>query len=214
MLTRVLPFALGGAAAAALMLRLTHHMIRVRTGEAASGVLLSGNRALALWLGAGALGCAAIAALVEPLAQRIEYSAIFLVLLSLSVVDGLIKRIPNELLLALLGIKLAAVLYGGDFTSLLPALVAMVVGMGVFLIPSQMGINIGLGDVKLAAVAGFCLGLIGLMQSVLVMSLALGAYALYLLATRRGTLKSKVAMGPALSLGMLVTVMFPITLFI
>lgn len=132
-------------------------------------------------------------------------------LLSLSSIDLSIRKIPNELLLALLAIKISEIAVLGAFISIFPALVGLLVGFILFLIPSYIGIEIGWGDIKLAAIAGLYLGTMGVFQAVLIMAAVMAIYLIYLVLTKKGNLKTKVAIGPPLSLGMMITLLFPIT---
>jgi leader peptidase (prepilin peptidase)/N-methyltransferase len=70
--------------------------------------------------------------------------------------------------------------------------------------------NIGWGDVKYAGVVGFYIGLTGLFQAIMIMSISLGVFAIYLLLSKKGNLKTMAPMGPAFSLGFFVTILFPI----
>jgi prepilin signal peptidase PulO-like enzyme (type II secretory pathway) len=201
---------LAGAIAGISMKFLTHRLIQKRTGQPAEGLLINRRWSWIIWLMAGALGCGVISLMTADLISSLEFMAVYLVLISLSVVDGKIRKIPNELLLALLLIRMGAFILQKDLTGFLPALVGMFFGYFLFLVPAQFGISIGWGDIKLAAVAGFFLGILGLFQAVMIMAAVMGIYGLVLIITRRGNLKTKVAMGPPLSLGLLVSMILPI----
>lgn len=199
-----------GAPLGELMRRLTCRLIRNRIDEPVQNRLLVSRWSPAAWVITGALASAAIACLTGDLIHAAQFIGIFMVLVSLSVVDGCIRRIPNELLLALMVLRLIAIMVSGQFSVLLPSLAGLAVGLVMFMVPSRLGVTIGWGDVKLAAVMGFCLGIAGLFQAVIIMGITMAIYALVLVISRRGSLKSRVAMGPPLSLGMLVTLLFPV----
>lgn len=211
---RIPVFILFGGVLGECMRHLTYLLIKNRTGMGTQRTPSNGRWSPALWISAGAVGFGIIALWTRELASGVEYMGIFLVLTSLSVVDGSIRKIPNELLLALLILKSGAIAISGNPVSFLPALAGLAAGFILFLIPSRIGISIGWGDIKLAAAAGFCLGIVGLFQAVLVMAAVLAIYSLYLIITKRGDLKTKVAIGPPLSLGMMVTLLFPLVLAI
>ncbi|MFZ5973826.1 MAG: prepilin peptidase [Bacillota bacterium] len=194
------------------MRHLTRLLIKNRVGQDTKSPFLNGRWSTALWIMAGAVGCGVIALWTSEIVIGIEYMGIFLVLISLSAVDNSIRKIPNELILALLILRLSAIAMQGDPAAFLPAVEGLAVGLILFLIPSRLGICIGWGDIKLAAAAGFCLGVVGILQAALVMAAVLAIYSLYLIISKRGNLKTKVAIGPPLSLGMMVTLMFPLTL--
>ena len=73
-----------------------------------------------------------------------------------------------------------------------------------------IGIPIGTGDVKYSAAIGYCLGAFGYLQAALIMAAGLLIYLIYLVATKKGSLKTAVPMGPYLSLGVIVTALYPV----
>lgn len=190
--------------------RLSIILILKRTEEKLQSNLLISRWSPVIWILFGALGCGAVSLIISDLAASIELMGIFLVLLSLSAVDSCIRKIPNELLLALLMFKIVAMVINPSISTLLSAIIGFFAGWILFIIPAQIGIGIGWGDVKLAASAGFCLGWFGLFQAVMIMSVVIGFYTLYLYITRKGTLKTALAYGPPLSLGVIVTLLFPL----
>ena len=192
------------------MRRLSFKLIKNRIDQYKSAFLSSRLSSIA-WILTGSLGCFIISLIIRNVLISIEYMGIFLVLLSLSSIDLSIRKIPNELLLALLAIKISEIAVLGAFISIFPALVGLLVGFILFLIPSYIGIEIGWGDIKLAAIAGLYLGTIGVFQAVLIMAAVMAIYLIYLVLTKKGNLKTKVAIGPPLSLGMMITLLFPIT---
>jgi Flp pilus assembly protein protease CpaA len=105
---------------------------------------------------------------------------------------------------------LASRLTEGGFTGIKSNLFGAILASVVFLVPSRLGLSIGWGDVKYAFVAGLCFGLLSFVQIMLVAAAGLGVYAVYLYATKKGTLKSSAAMGPYISLGVVATMLFPI----
>lgn len=195
------------------MRRLSFWLIKNRTDQNISAFFV-GRLSSVVWILTGALGCFAISLLVKDLIISIEYMGVFLLLLSLSTIDLSIRKIPNELLIILLVLKLSAIAVSGDFISIFPALTGLLIGFILFLIPSYLGIEIGWGDIKLAATAGFCLGIVGMFQAVLVMAVIMAMYLIYLAMTKKGNLKTKVAVGPPLSVGMMVTLLFPLTIIL
>jgi prepilin signal peptidase PulO-like enzyme (type II secretory pathway) len=209
----VLPVSIlmGGALGEAAR-RVSRRLIANRIGQLMEPPSLNGQWGSLQWILAGALGCGAIAFWCADPAKGVETAMIFLVLVSISAVDDSIRKIPNELLLMLLILKLGAVAASGSLAPLLPALAGMVVGAVVFIIPSKLGIFIGWGDIKMAAAAGFCLGVVGVLQAVLVMGAIIALYSLYLIITKSGGMKTKVAIGPPLSLGMMISLLLPLSI--
>ena len=211
---RVILSILAGGGLGITVLYLTRRLIQNRTSQPIESLLLNGRWTSLIWIITGAVGCGFIAFWIKDIISSMEYMGIFLALISLAVVDGSIRKIPNELLLALLVIKLAAAVISGNFGSLLPALIGFIAGLVLFIIPSYFRLGIGWGDIKLAAVAGFCLGLVGILQAVFIMAIVLAFYSLYLIMTKKGNLRTSVAIGPSLSLGMMAALLFPLVIAI
>lgn len=127
----------------------------------------------------------------------------------IAMMDFRFRVIPNQTLLALIGLKLLtglASLAGLPLPvpfDLLQSLLGMLVCFAVFVLPGFFGKNVGAGDVKLAAVMGFFLGL---WYSLLgIMAMGLGAIA-YTVLQRRAPLlsfvKTMIPMGPFITAGM------------
>lgn len=191
---------------------LSRRLIEDRVESVPESRLMQGRYSLPLWMSASSLGWCAIAlALPTASAAQLAYTiAIFEIVLCISAVDGLIRKIPNELLISLILMFLASRLTEGGFTGIKSNLFGAILASVVFLVPSRLGLNIGWGDVKYAFVAGLCFGLLSFVQIMLVAAAGLGVYAVYLYATKKGTLKSSAAMGPYISLGVVATMLFPI----
>lgn len=208
----ILLFALAGAICSVPIRLLTRRLVAARGGRPDESRLLSGMLSAALFTALGALGFALISVVIPmtDIVRLIQFLLVFLILLSLSAVDIVVRRIPNELLLALillyaLGHTLNAG-WSGITTNLMGAAVAAI----LFTFPARLGLQIGWGDIKYAVVIGFCFGLAGLLQVTLVMGLGLGLYAAYLYISRRGGLFTSAAIGPYLSLGAVATMVFPV----
>lgn len=205
-------FALVGALAGLPLKAYTGRLVRERETEPRVHRMLCGRLAALAWIALSSLGPALIAAALPavPMVRLIQYALMFFAILCLSAVDIAVRCIPNALLMAILLAFLGGNVALGDFGNILSGLLGAVVATVVFLFPSRMGMNIGWGDIKYAAVIGLCFGLAGLLQVTLVMGLALAVYAAYLLLTKRGNLFTTAAMGPYLSLGAMTTMVFPV----
>ncbi len=126
-------------------------------------------------------------------------------LVAVSLVDFQTRRIPNGLVLALLGWAVVQVIWWGQPTPVVAAVKAglgLALAGGLFLVIALIGRGaLGSGDVKLAAalgaVLGFRLALSGLLLGVILGGVA----ALVLLITRRVGRKDPIAYGPYLALG-------------
>ena len=123
------------------------------------------------------------------------------VLVTITLVDFQVRRIPNGLVLALMLWALVQPLWLGQ-----PALIAAVLGLsiggGLFLLLALIRRGaMGAGDVKLAAALGVLLGYPLVLHGLFWGVLAAGVAALVLLATRRAGRKDTMAYGPYLALG-------------
>ncbi|MBR3802460.1 MAG: prepilin peptidase [Clostridia bacterium] len=148
-------------------------------------------------------------------AARLEAVAYISIAISIGIVDLDIKKIPNSSVLALLIIRTAAIVYAIATgtpvkEALIPSLIGLAAGFILYQLPMLIGIPIGAGDVKYSAAIGYCLGAFGYLQAALIMAVALLIYLVYLVVTKKGSLKTSVPMGPYLSLGAVVTVLFPL----
>ncbi len=158
-----------------------------------------------MWPAGGMLaGCLIAWRLQSPTVAAFA-GAFLLVLVSLSVTDLLIRKIPNEALLILIIIRLVQIVSQHRFADLATSLAGMVAGYFFFLLPTLLKMNIGSGDIKLAAVIGFCLGFFGMVLSVMIMGLLVGIMTIMLLLSHRGNLKTKIPLGPFLSAGMFIS---------
>ena len=147
-------------------------------------------------------------------AARLEAVAYISVAIAIAIVDLDIKKIPNSSVLALLVIRTVAIVYAIATgvpikETLIPSLIGLAAGFILYQLPMFFGIPIGTGDVKYSSAIGFCLGAFGYLQAALVMAAGLVVYLIYLVATKKGSLKTAVPMGPYLSLGVIITVLFP-----
>ena len=145
------------------------------------------------------------------------YSIIFISCsINIVFIDLAIRRIPNELLLTMLIVSLVKfiaepLIYEGSIKqNLILAVVGIVCGFVLFSLPQKLGRYIGAGDIKLSAVIGFSLGVVGYLQAMIIMALIMLVYLVILLVTKKGNMKSFAPMGPALCVGSIISLLFPI----
>lgn len=189
--------------------------IKHRTDETAKIEAVKNTAVIVTWvLLSGAL-FAAVFALFENTVARLEAAAYISIAISIGVVDLDIKKIPNSSVLSLMIIRTVAIVYAiaTDVPvkqTLIPSLIGLAAGFILYQLPMLIGIPIGTGDVKYSAAIGYCLGAFGYLQAALIMAAGLLIYLIYLVATKKGSLKTAVPMGPYLSLGVIVTVLYPV----
>ncbi len=195
--------------------RISVFQVQKRTQETAKIETLKNTALIVGWvLLSGALFAAVFARYPET-AVRLESIAYISIAISIGAVDMDIKKIPNSSVLALLIVRTAALIYqiatGAPLKeTLIPSLIGLAAGFILYQLPMLIGIPIGTGDVKYSAAIGYCLGAFGYIQAALIMAVGLLVYLVYLVATKKGSLKTSVPMGPYLSLGAVVTVLFPV----
>nr|WP_320027285.1 A24 family peptidase [uncultured Acetobacterium sp.] len=133
--------------------------------------------------------------------KTLEYMMLFSICIILSAVDISIRKIPNELVLMTLFIGGAFLITGQPIMSLSINIFGLLIGFIIFFLPAMIGKGAGWGDVKYAAAVGFCLGAYGMISAIMIMTFFLMIYASYLIISRKGNLKSKVALGPFMASG-------------
>lgn len=122
-------------------------------------------------------------------------------LLALAMVDIQVRRLPNPLVLAVLGCAVLQALWLGK-PSLGAAAIGMAVALAVFGLIYLLGRGaLGLGDVKLGAALGALLGYPAVLPAMFAGVVAGGLAAAFLLLTRRAGRKDAFAYGPYLALG-------------
>jgi leader peptidase (prepilin peptidase)/N-methyltransferase len=162
------------------------------------------------WLEAGTAALCALAAVRPgPSPELPAFVVLAVAAVLLAIVDLRHRLLPDRVVLpsiAVVGILLtAAAAVDGGWAQLGRALLGAVVLFAAFLgmallAPGQLG----MGDVKLAALLGLALGWLGwpaVLLGVLASFVAQAAVALALLAARRVTLRSALPFGPAMLLG-------------
>ncbi len=189
--------------------------IKRRTDENTKIEAVKNTAVVVAWLLISGALFVAIFALFEDTATRMEAAAYISIAISIGVVDLDIKKIPNSSVLALMIIRTVAIVYAIATgvpvkQTLIPSLVGLAAGFILYQLPMLIGIPIGTGDVKYSTAIGYCLGAFGYLQAALIMAAGLVVYLIYLVATKKGSLKTAVPMGPYLSLGVVVTVLHPV----
>lgn len=203
-----------GVLAALAFNRISIFQVKRRTDENAKLEAISTPAAVAVWVILSGILFAAAFAMFKSTAQRLEVIAYISIAVSIGIVDLDIKKIPNSSVLALMIIRTASIIWSAVSgvpikQTLIPSLIGLAAGFILYQLPTLIGIPIGTGDVKYSAAIGYCLGAFGYLQAALIMAAGLVVYLIYLIATKKGSLKTAVPMGPCLSLGVVVTALFP-----
>jgi len=162
------------------------------------------------WPLIGVISCNLLAVNTVLVLDVLIRAAWLVALMALSAVDLSIRKIPNQTILLLLLTQLIRLVIEFSWQNLGQSVGGLVTGYFLFSMPALFGKSIGRGDIKLAAVIGFCLGTAGMLQSIVVLGLLSSLFFLLLILTRRGNLRTKVPIGPLLSIGMLLSVQYPL----
>ena len=204
-----------GILAALAFSRIAIFQVKQRTDETAKLEAVKNTALLVGWVIISGVLFAAVFATQKETHLRLESIAYISIALSIGVVDLDIKKIPNSSVLALLLVRTAAIIYAlvtgvPVKECLIPSLIGLAGAFILYQLPMFFGIPIGTGDVKYSAAIGYCLGAFGYLQAALIMAAGLLIYLIYLVATKKGSLKTKAPMGPFLSLGTVATVLVPV----
>ncbi|MGI5900054.1 MAG: prepilin peptidase [Christensenellales bacterium] len=198
-----------GLAVGYLMEKVSYKLVQSRTDAKIAQRLSNGAVHTAIWMGTNCAVWLAIWHFCGTSLYAIEIAIIASICIMLSAIDILIRKIPNELLAALFIVHLIVLLLGQRYAELPSYLLGAAVGLLLFLFPAlfKKG-GVGLGDVKLASAVGFILALNDFLASVILMAAFLLVYAAYLIISKKGGLKSKVALGPFIAASMVATMVF------
>lgn len=199
-----------GAIAGLLSLMLSKKFITARIQELPKNWLLNGKYAPIIWCVLGSIGFGIIQYFGNSVYEKAEYIIVFVICLCLSAVDFSIRKIPNSLLLALILSRILFLALNFTKEEMVQSLWGFGVACVIFTIPSLFKINVGAGDMKLAAITGLYLGINGFLQAMIVMALTIAIYGIYIIIRKLGNLKSKTAMGPYLAFGLISTLLFPL----
>jgi len=207
----ILILTLLGAVFGLLARKAAEHMILFRSEAPSKGFPIVSKKMAGSLMAFFALLFAAVAQIFQASPMKIaENIVLFSVFILIAATDSAVKKIPNELLLLLILSRLCFILLAGGHWNWRSSLVGCGMALVLFLLPSLLHINIGMGDIKYAAVLGFLYGTTCFLQIILIMSFSMGLYAIGLYARNTGTLKSAVPVGPFLSLGTVITGFFPL----
>ncbi len=201
---------LGGLMAGIICLKASKRMIKKRSDKQIESPFLTGKSAYIIWALCFAIVFGYIGTLHISLINRIYYLIVFSLCACISSVDLKTRKIPNIILLILMVSGIVMCFLGDGNFPISKRVVGMIVAWLVFMIPSYMKINVGSGDIKLAAVIGFLLGASGFLQAMIIMSLGMLIYTAFLYIRKAGTLRTMAPMGPYISLGFVITLLFPI----
>lgn len=146
-------------------------------------------------------------------AMLIRDLALLVPIASIAIVDSLVRKIPNSLLLAMILIQAAYLTYfcvtDKSTKLLISAAFGFFIGFAACTVPSVLRIPVGAGDIKYSAVIGLCIYFTGYLQAMIIMGIVAIGCLIVLKATKKGGLKTMIPMGPLISVGTVITMCYP-----
>lgn len=150
---------------------------------------------------------------VNIIAYMVRNLLLLFPMLCIAITDSLIRKIPNSLLLSMIGIQLIYLTFyaitNGTATVFIKAGFGLFVGFVACTAPSILKIPVGAGDIKYSAVIGLCIYLSNYLQAMIIMGLLAVIAYIILKVTRKGGMKTLIPMGPFLSAGTVISICFP-----
>jgi leader peptidase (prepilin peptidase)/N-methyltransferase len=140
--------------------------------------------------------------------KTIAYCYLVSLLLLIASIDLKTMLIPNWSILGLLPAGVLLAFVTPDITWLARLIGLLAAGLLLMLIVIVSRGGLGMGDVKLMAAAGFCLGWKMTFLALFLASLIGGITGLGILAAHKGNLKSEIPFGPFLVSGIIIGILF------
>lgn len=203
-----------GLALSVVTIPLSKKLIISRSEDPGDTILLKNKLLIASLVILGVFSSVGLMLTVDDTPLLIRNLVLLIPIFSIAVVDSIIRKIPNSLLLVMIVTHAVYAVYVSIATKTSQVLIASLIGAFIGLLactaPSLLRIPVGAGDIKYSGVIGLCLYLGGYLQAMVIMGLlALGAYII-LKVTKKGGMKTLIPMGPFLSAGTVISMCFPL----
>jgi len=130
------------------------------------------------------------------------------VLLTIAFIDWDTMEIPDGLTLFLIIPAILSVFFMPQISILSRIIGIFIISVPMFILNLFIADSFGGGDIKLCLVMGFFLGAAQMVVGTFIALLTAGIYAVYLLKTKKKGRKEHFALGPFLSLGMVLSFLF------
>lgn len=164
-------------------------------------------------VGIGILASVAVMLTSTDTALAIRNLLLLIPIASIAVVDALVRKIPNPLLLYMLIVQAVHITYqcvvDASPELLMKAFIGFIIGFAACAVPSRR-LPIGSGDTKYSAIIGGAIYVVTYMQSILLMGLIAVGILIYLKATKKGGVKTMIPMGPLISISTVISICFPL----
>ena len=157
---------------------------------------------------AGAVASVGLVLTADDEIALIRNLVLLLPMLTIAIVDSLIRKIPNSLLLSMIVVQASYVIYQCVTThtnyTLLNAGIGFFLGFVAFTVP------VGAGDVKYSAVVGLIMYMGCYLQTMATVGILVLLVFVFLKITKRGGMKTLIPMGPFISVSVVISMCFPV----
>ena len=163
---------------------------------------------------AGAVASVGLVLTADDEIALIRNLVLLLPMLTIAIVDSLIRKIPNSLLLSMIVVQASYVIYQCVTThtnyTLLNAGIGFFLGFVAFTIPTILKVPVGAGDVKYSAVVGLIMYMGCYLQTMATVGILVLLVFVFLKITKRGGMKTLIPMGPFISVSVVISMCFPV----
>ena len=163
---------------------------------------------------AGAVASVGLVLTADDEIALIRNLVLLLPMLTIAIVDSLIRKIPNSLLLSMIVVQASYVIYQCVTThtnyTLLNAGIGFFLGFVAFTIPTLLKVPVGAGDVKYSAVVGLIMYMGCYLQTMATVGILVLLVFVFLKITKRGGMKTLIPMGPFISVSVVISMCFPV----
>lgn len=197
-----------------LSLPLSEKLIRSRSEDPGDALALKRASGKALVIAAAVAASVGLVLTSDDYILAARNLVLLIPMLNIAIVDSLIRKIPNSLLLSMIIVQVAYLAYvcitESSNTLLIKAGLGFAFAFFAFTLPMLLRVPVGAGDVKYSAVIGGVIYLGCYLQSIALTGLFVFVVFIFLKATKRGGMKTLIPMGPFLSLGTVISMCFPL----
>ena len=162
----------------------------------------------------GIIASVAIMLTSTDMALAIRNELLLIPIASIAVVDSLVRKIPNPLLLYMMIVQAVYLTYYSvtqkNPSIFLTAAIGFIIGFGSCAFTTMLKVPVGAGDTKYCAVLGLCIYFPLFLQSMVIVGLLALVCLVYLKVTKKGGIKTMIPLGPLISLGSVISVCFPL----
>ena len=135
-----------------------------------------------------------------------SYLVVFAILITASIIDIRVGRIPDKLIIAGAAIGLILSLFNPEHGLLQGLMTGTVAGLVMLLVSWITKGGLGLGDVKLFGCIGIYLGLESIASAMLISAILSGFFSLVLLCINRDNKKREIPFAPFIMVGTLAAI--------